>query len=450
MRATSSPVGGGPSGAAAGPANGGGADRYGASDLLRFSTAGSVDDGKSTLIGRLLYDAKQTFDDQWEAIERTSKARGDAGVDLALLTDGLRAEREQGITIDVAYRYFQTPRRKFILADTPGHVQYTRNMVTGASTADLALILVDARHGLVEQTRRHASLATLLGIPHLVLCVNKMDLVGYEQAVFERIRDDFADFTAKLRATHGREIDLSAIPISALVGDNVVERSEAMPWYDGPALLDYLESVEVAWDHNLEDGRLPVQYVIRPLGSDYRGYAGVVAGGILRPGDPVTVLPSGLESTIRGVQVGGDEVESARPPLSVTVTLSDALDISRGDLICHSASRPAARGEFDAMICWMSEAGRLEPGRRLGIKHTTRTARAVVDAVVHRLDVNSLQPEPGVEALALNDIGRVRLRCTTPLFPDPYARNRVTGSFILIDEATSNTVAAGMVLEENS
>ena len=450
MRATSSPVGGGPSGAAAGPANGGGADRYGASDLLRFSTAGSVDDGKSTLIGRLLYDAKQTFDDQWEAIERTSKARGDAGVDMALLTDGLRAEREQGITIDVAYRYFQTPRRKFILADTPGHVQYTRNMVTGASTADLALILVDARHGLVEQTRRHASLATLLGIPHLVLCVNKMDLVGYEQAVFERIRDDFADFTAKLRATHGREIDLSAIPISALVGDNVVERSQAMPWYDGPALLDYLESVEVAWDHNLEDGRLPVQYVIRPLGSDYRGYAGVVAGGILRPGDPVTVLPSGLESTIRGVQVGGDEVESARPPLSVTVTLSDALDISRGDLICHSASRPAARGEFDAMICWMSEAGRLQPGRRLGIKHTTRTARAVVDSIVHRLDVNSLQPEPGADALALNDIGRVRLRCTTPLFPDPYARNRVTGSFILIDEATSNTVAAGMVLAEPS
>ena len=449
MRVTSSPVGGVSSEAAAGAANGG-ADHYGASDLLRFSTAGSVDDGKSTLIGRLLYDAKQTFDDQWEAIERTSKARGDDGVDLALLTDGLRAEREQGITIDVAYRYFQTPRRKFILADTPGHVQYTRNMVTGASTADLALILVDARRGLVEQTRRHASLATLLGIPHLVLCVNKMDLVDYERAVFERIRAEFADFTARLRATHGRRIDLGAIPISALVGDNVVDRSGAMPWYDGPALLDYLESVEVAWDHNLDDGRLPVQYVIRPLGSDYRGYAGVVAGGILRPGDPVTVLPSGLESTIRGVQVGGAEVESARPPLSVTVTLSGALDVSRGDLICHSASRPAARREFDAMICWMSEAGPLEAGRRLGIKHTTRTARAVVDSITHRLDVNSLEPEPGVEALALNDIGRVRLRCTTPLFPDSYARNRVTGSFILIDEATSNTAAAGMVLEEAS
>ncbi len=426
------------------------AGRYGASDLLRFSTAGSVDDGKSTLIGRLLYDAKQTFDDQLQAIERTSKARGDAYVDLALLTDGLRAEREQGITIDVAYRYFQTPRRKFILADTPGHVQYTRNMVTGASTADLALILVDARHGLVEQTRRHASLATLLGIPHLVLCVNKMDLAGYEQAVFDRIRADFAAFATKLRATHGRTIDLGAIPISALRGDNVVDRSAAMPWYDGPALLDYLESVEVAWDHNLDDGRLPVQYVIRPVGSDYRGYAGVVAGGILRPGDPVTVLPSGRETTIQDIAVGGVAVESARPPLSVTVTLSDALDVSRGDLICHSATRPAARQTFDAMICWMSEAGTLAPGRRLGIKHTTRTARVVVESIVHRLDVNSLQPEPAVEALALNDIGRARLRCTTPLFPDAYARNRATGSFILIDEATSNTVAAGMVLADPS
>ncbi len=424
--------------------------RYGASDLLRFSTAGSVDDGKSTLIGRLLYDAKQTFDDQLQAIERTSKARGDAYVDLALLTDGLRAEREQGITIDVAYRYFQTPRRKFILADTPGHVQYTRNMVTGASTADLALILVDARHGLLEQTRRHASLATLLGIPHLVLCVNKMDLAGYEQAVFDRIRADFAAFAVKLRATHGRTIDVGAIPISALRGDNVVDRSAAMPWYDGPTLLDYLESVEVAWDHNLDDGRLPVQYVIRPVGSDYRGYAGVVAGGILRPGDPVTVLPSGRETTIQDIAVGGVAVESARPPLSVTVTLRDALDVSRGDLICHSATRPAARQTFDAMVCWMSEAGTLTPGRRLGIKHTTRTARVVADAIAYRLDVNSLQPEPGVEALSLNDIGRVRLRCTTALFPDAYARNRTTGSFILIDEATSNTVAAGMVLAEPS
>ncbi|PZC49571.1 MAG: bifunctional enzyme CysN/CysC [Chloroflexi bacterium] len=422
------------------------ANAYGASDLLRFSTAGSVDDGKSTLIGRLLYDAKQTFDDQVEAIERTSKARGDAYVDLALLTDGLRAEREQGITIDVAYRYFQTPRRKFILADTPGHVQYTRNMVTGASTADLALILVDARHGLMEQTRRHASLATLLGITHLVLCVNKMDLVDYQQAVFDRIVTDFQELAAKLRTTHEREIDVRTVPISALVGDNIVDRSDTMHWYQGPTLLERLETVDIARDNNLEDGRLPVQLVIRPVGSDYRGYAGVVAGGILRPGDAVTVLPSGLQSTIRTVEIGGVPIASARPPLSVTVTLADDLDISRGDLICHSASRPEPRREFDAMICWMSEAATLTPGRKLAIKHTTRNARVVVDAIMHRLDVNTLAPDPSLPALALNDIGRVRLRSSAALFPDAYKRNRATGSFILVDEATSNTVAAGMVL----
>ena len=430
------------------PGAGGAADLYGASDLLRFSTAGSVDDGKSTLIGRLLFDAKQTFDDQLEAIERTSKARGDAYVDLALLTDGLRAEREQGITIDVAYRYFQTPRRKFILADTPGHVQYTRNMVTGASTADLALILVDARHGLLEQTRRHASLATLLGIPHLVLCVNKMDLVDYQQTVFDTIVSDFDAFATKLRATHRRAIDITAVPISALVGDNVVDGSSAMPWYHGPTLLERLETIDIARDDNLEDGRLPVQYVIRPVGTDFRGYAGVVAGGILRPGDPVTVLPSGLHSTIRSVAVGGVAVESARPPLSVTVTLNDDLDVSRGDLICHSACPPAPRREFEAMICWMSEAAPLQPGQRLSIKHTTRTARVVVDAILHRMDVNTLAPDPDAADLALNDIGRVRLRTSAPLFPDAYARNRATGSFILIDEASSNTVAAGMVLDD--
>ena len=424
---------------------------YGASDLLRFSTAGSVDDGKSTLIGRLLYDAKQTFDDQIEAIERTSKARGDAYVDLALLTDGLRAEREQGITIDVAYRYFQTPRRKFILADTPGHVQYTRNMVTGASTADLALILVDARHGLVEQTRRHASLATLLGIPHLMLCVNKMDLVGYDQAVFDRIVADFNDFAAKLRESHSGGVgsggsDIAAIPISALEGDNVVDRSTSMPWYSGPPLLDYLEEVEVAWDDNLEDGRLPVQYVIRPVGTDYRGYAGVIAGGILRPGDAVTALPSGLQTTIRSVEVGGVPVESARPPLSVTVTLTDSVDLSRGDMICHSARPPQSCQTLTAMVCWMSERGALAAGQRLVLKHTTQSARALVEAVEYRLNVNSLEPEHGVDELTLNDIGRVRLRTMSPVFVDAYARNRATGSFILVDEATSNTVAAGMIL----
>ena len=424
---------------------------YGASDLLRFSTAGSVDDGKSTLIGRLLYDAKQTFDDQIEAIERTSKARGDAYVDLALLTDGLRAEREQGITIDVAYRYFQTPQRKFILADTPGHVQYTRNMVTGASTADLALILVDARHGLLEQTRRHASLATLLGIPHLVLCVNKMDLVGYAQSAFDPIVAGFNRFAARLRATHSGGTgsggsDITAIPISALEGDNVVDRSEAMPWYTGPPLLDYLETVEVAWDDNLQDGRLPVQFVIRPVGTDYRGYAGVVAGGILRVGDSVTILPTGLQTTIRSLEVGGAPVESARPPLSVTVTLTDDLDVSRGNMICHSARLPSVSQEITAMVCWMSERGALAAGQRLALKHTTQSVRTLVDAVEYRLNVNTLEPERGLDTLSLNDIGRVRLRTLSPLFVDPYVRNRATGSFILVDEATSNTVAAGMIL----
>ena len=417
-------------------------------ELLRLATAGSVDDGKSTLIGRLLYDAKGIFEDQLEAVERTSAARGDGYTDLALVVDGLRAEREQGITIDVAHRYFTTPRRKFIIADTPGHIQYTRNMVTGASTADLAIILVDARKGLVEQSRRHASLASLLRIPHVVVAVNKMDLVDYDRDVFDGVEAEFTALADKLDLG-----DVTFIPISALGGDNVVERSPKMDWYEGPTLLEHLEQVPVARRDELSGARFPVQYVIRPQSAevtDYRGYAGTVAGGVLRPGDEVVALPSGLRTTVEQIATADGPVLEAFAPMSVTVTLSDELDISRGDLLCSPDDRPRPTQDFDARICWLSDATSLTPGRRLAIKHTTRWARAVVADLHHRLDVNTLDADPTATALGLNDIGLVRLRTTSPLFVDPYDRNRTTGSFILVDEVTNSTVGAGMVVRPAS
>ncbi len=413
-------------------------------EMLRVATAGSVDDGKSTLIGRLLYDTKSLFTDQLEAVERTSRARGDDYVDLALLTDGLRAEREQGITIDVAYRYFATPKRKFILADTPGHVQYTRNMVTGASTANLALILADARKGVLEQTRRHAFLASLLRVPHLVLCVNKMDLVDYDQDVFEAVKDDFRAFAAKLDIG-----DLTAIPVSALKGDNVVTRSDNMPWYEGTSLLHHLEELHIASDRNLIDVRMPVQLVIRPKSDawhDYRGYAGQVAGGVLKPGDDVVVLPSGLPSRIAAIDTAEGPVDEAFPPMSVTVRLEDDIDVSRGDMICRPHNQPTVGQDISAMVCWMSETTKLAPRQKLAIKHTTRTARAMVTEVSYRVDVTTLHRDETVGSLGLNDIGRVSLRTTAPLFYDEYRRNRITGSFILIDEITGNTVGAGMTI----
>jgi len=417
-------------------------------DILRFATAGSVDDGKSTLIGRLLYDSKAIFEDQLAAVERTSRDRGEEYTNLALLTDGLRAEREQGITIDVAYRYFATPRRKFIIADTPGHVQYTRNMVTGASTADLAVVLVDARNGLTEQSRRHAFLATLLRVPHLVLAVNKMDLVDYDPEVFERIAEEFTAFAAKLEIG-----DLSFVPISALHGDNVVERSPNMLWYDGPSLLHHLEHVHIASDRNLIDVRFPVQYVIRPHQAtdpelhDYRGYAGQVAGGVIKPGDEVMHLPSGFTTSIRRIDTPRGPVPEAFPPMSVTLVLEDDIDISRGDMICRPHNQPLVTQDVDAMICWMSDTRKLSVRDRLIVKHTTRTVKAIVREMHYRLDVNTLHRHEGVDHLALNEIGRVTLRLTQPLFCDPYPRNRQTGGLILIDEATGATVAAGMITE---
>ena len=412
-------------------------------DLLRFATAGSVDDGKSTLIGRLLYDTKSIFSDQLEAVERTSRDRGDEYTNLALLTDGLRAEREQGITIDVAYRYFATPRRKFIIADTPGHLQYTRNMVTGASTADLAIVLVDARKGLLEQSRRHAFLVSLLGVPHIVVAINKMDLVDWDEAVYERLREEFTVFAAKLDVS-----DVTVIPISALNGDNVVTRSDASPWYDGPSLLHHLENVHVASDRNLIDVRFPVQYVIRPQSSahpDYRGYAGTVAGGVLKPGDDVLVLPSGLTSRIAGIETAHGPVAEAYAPMSVTVRLADDLDVSRGDMLCRPNNAATSTQDVEAMVCWMTDRP-LRPGGKLAIKHTTRTARAVVRELRYRLDINTLHRDEGAGELGLNDIGRIRLRTTQPLFLDEYRRNRTTGGFILVDETTNATAGAGMVI----
>ena len=412
-------------------------------DLVRFATAGSVDDGKSTLIGRLLHDSKSLFGDQLESVERVSRERGDDYTDLALLTDGLRAEREQGITIDVAYRYFATPRRKFIVADTPGHVQYTRNMITGASTADVALILVDARKGVSEQSRRHAFLASLIGVPHLVLLVNKMDLVGWSQEVFDEIAEDFAHFASRLRIH-----DLTFIPVSALKGDNVVDRSVNMPWYDGSALLHHLEHLHIASDRNLVDTRFPVQYVIRPQSTttaDYRGYAGTVASGVLKAGDRVTVLPSGFETTIAGIDGPQGLVEEAFPPMSVVVRLTDEIDVSRGDMICRPQNAATATQNLDAQLCWMDDRQPLTAGRVYAIKHTTKWARAKVTEVVYRVDVNTLHSDQDADHLALNEIGRVRLRTTTPLFVDPYQENRTTGSFILVDEGTNRTVGAGML-----
>ena len=413
-------------------------------ELLRFATAGSVDDGKSTLIGRLLHDAKSIFEDQLDAVTDASERMGLDAPNLALLTDGLRAEREQGITIDVAYRYFATPRRKFIIADTPGHIQYTRNMVTGASTADLAVVLVDARKGLLEQSRRHAFIASLLRIPHLVVAVNKMDLVEYSQARFDEIVEEFRQFAMKLDVA-----DLAFIPISALHGDNVVQRSLNMDWYEGASLLHHLESVHIASDRNLIDARFPVQYVIRPQSDefhDYRGYAGQIAGGVFKPGDEVVVLPSGLASHIAAIDTYDGPVDEAFAPMSVTIRLSDDIDVSRGDMICRVNNRPIVAQDVDAMVCWLSDAAELTPRTKLAIKHTTRSARALVKDLQYRLDINTLHRDESAERLVLNEIGRVTMRVTQPLFIDEYRRNRVTGSFILMDEATDTTVGAGMLL----
>ena len=418
------------------------------SELLRLATAGSVDDGKSTLIGRLLFDSKSIFADQMEAVERTSRERGDEYTNLALLTDGLRAEREQGITIDVAYRYFATPKRKFIVADTPGHIQYTRNMVTGASTADVALILIDARQGVLEQSRRHAFIASLLGIRHMVVLVNKMDLVGFSEERFQEIHDEFRAFAMKLDVH-----DLVFIPISALLGDNVVSRSVSMPWFEGLPLLGHLESVHIASDRDLVNARFPVQYVIRPASRrhadlhDYRGYAGTVAGGVFKPGDEVVVLPSGFESRVAEVRgPGGVVLDEAFPPQAVTLSLTDDVDVSRGDMICRPNNRPVSSADIDAMVCWFSERSELRQGARYQVRHTTRTVTAGVESLDYRLDINTLHRDEQAETLALNEIGRVKLRAQSPLMFDPYRLNRATGSFILVDPSTGNTVAAGMII----
>jgi bifunctional enzyme CysN/CysC len=412
-------------------------------DLLRLSTAGSVDDGKSTLIGRLLYETKSIFEDQLEAVERASVAKGSDYVNLALLTDGLRAEREQGITIDVAYRYFSTPKRKFILADTPGHAQYTRNMVTGTSTADLTLILVDARKGLTEQSRRHTFIASLLRVPHVVICINKMDLVDYAERVYEDLRADFLPFLARLDLH-----DVTFIPVSALHGDNVVHRSDNMPWYDGSPLLHSLENVFIASDRNLIDVRFPVQWVVRPMTNshhDYRGYAGQVASGVLKPGDDVVVLPSGLATRIAAIDTYAGQVAEAVPPMSVVLRMEDDLDISRGDVVCRPHNQPTLGQNIDAMVTWMSP----RPMRRGGmyrVKHTTRTTRAIAKQLLYRVDINSLHRDESATSLDLNEIGRLWLRTTTPLCFDEYRRNRTTGGFILIDEGTNETVGAGIIV----
>ncbi|MGW0039207.1 adenylyl-sulfate kinase [Gordonia sp. NPDC003376] len=415
-----------------------------AGELLRLATAGSVDDGKSTLIGRLLYDSKSIFTDQLEAIEATSAARGDTQADLALLTDGLRAEREQGITIDVAYRYFATPRRKFIIADTPGHVQYTRNMVTGASTADLAIILIDARKGVLEQTRRHAFLSSLLGIPHLTICVNKMDLVDWSRERFDEIRSEFVDFAAKLNIA-----DLTFIPLSALRGDNVVDKSAAMPWYEGRPLLSHLENVHIASDRNLIDARLPVQYVIRPQtadGADHRAYGGTVAGGVFTRGDEIVVLPSGFTTTITDIWgPGGTRVDEAFASMAVSVELADEIDIVRGDMLARPNNRPYVARDIDAMVCWFADDVPLTEQSRYVLLTGTRTTKAEITGVNYRLDVNTLHRDSEAKKLQLNEIGRLTLRTQQPVMFDSYRRNRETGSFILIDEATNATVAAGMI-----
>ncbi len=413
-------------------------------ELMRFTTAGSVDDGKSTLIGRLLYDSKSIFEDQLESIKATSERRGENYVNLALLTDGLRAEREQGITIDVAYRYFSTPKRKFIIADTPGHIQYTRNMVTGASTANLAIILVDARNGVVEQTRRHSLIASLLGIPHIAVCINKMDLVDYSQEQYDKIVKDYRDFAARLKVK-----DIHFLPISALHGDNVVTRSTKMSWYEGVTLLYLLETVHIAGDTNHIDARFPVQYVIRPYNDefhDYRGYAGRLSGGVLRPGDKVTVLPSGFQTTIQAIELDGKQIEEAFAPMSVTILLKDDIDISRGDMIVRDNNKPQVEQDIEAMICWLGDQP-LRPNGKYALKHTTRDARAVVKDIKYKLDISTLHRITENPEIAANDIARITVRTTAPLMYDPYTRNRETGSFILIDEGTNVTVGAGIILD---
>jgi bifunctional enzyme CysN/CysC len=413
-------------------------------DLLRFATAGSVDDGKSTLIGRLLYDSKQIFSDQLEHVEQASRRKGHDFLDLSLLTDGLRAEREQGITIDVAYRYFATAQRRFIIADTPGHEQYTRNMVTGASTADLAIVLIDARKGVVAQSKRHAFISSLLAIPHIVVCVNKMDLVDFDQGAFEAIVEDFDRFAARLEIS-----DVTFIPISALLGDNVVERSEAMPWYQGPPLLYHLEHVHIASDRNLIDVRFPVQWVVRPPASsvaDYRAYAGQVAGGVMRPGDEVVVLPSGQRSTIAGIDTFDGPVEEAFPPMSVSLRLSDDIDVGRGSTIVRAHNQPSVSRSFECLLCWMSEQA-LDQRRRYVVKHTTSSATIGALDVRYRIDVETLRRDESAITLELNDLGRVRLELSAPMVFDSYRRNRDTGSLIVIDEATNETVAAGVILD---
>jgi sulfate adenylyltransferase large subunit len=414
-----------------------------ATELVRLVTAGSVDDGKSTLIGRLLYDTKQILADQLEHIEETSKRRGDGYVNLALLTDGLRAEREQGITIDVAYRSFVTPRRRFQLADAPGHVQYTRNMVTGTSTADVAIILVDARKGVIEQTRRHSYIAAILGTPHVVVAVNKMDLAGFSETRFREIEQELRETSKRLELR-----DVTVIPMSALRGDNVVERGEGMPWYDGPTLLEHLETVEIAGDRDLDHRRFPVQWVIRPISDehhDFRGYAGQVAGGVWQAGDDVIVLPSGRQTSVASVETADAPLDLAVPGMSVTFRLADDLDVSRGDMLADPEQPPTVTRELEATVCWMAEKP-LEPRTKLAIKHTTRTVRAVVDELVSVVDIHTLEDQSAPTHLELNDIARVRLRLSEPLAVDKYAENRVTGAFILIDEATNDTVGAGMIL----
>ncbi len=412
-------------------------------ELLRFTTAGSVDDGKSTLIGRLLYDSKSVFEDQYEAIAESSRRKGESNVNLALLTDGLRAEREQGITIDVAYRYFSTPQRKFIIADTPGHVQYTRNMVTGASTANVALLLIDARKGLVEQTRRHAFIASLLQIPHIVVCINKMDLMDYREEVYEQIKQEFSQFSYKLDVK-----DIQFIPVSALHGDNVVERSSKMPWYQGATLMYYLENIHIGSDQNLIDCRFPVQLVIRPNMDefhDYRGYAGRVAGGVFKKGDTVMALPSGFTTKIAKIDSFDGEIEQAFPPMSVTLLLEDDIDISRGDLIVRENNIPHADQDIEVMVCWFDKKP-LELRKKYLIFHTTKEARCFIKEIRYKLDINTLHRNPEDKNIGMNDIARIAIRTTKPLFFDAYLRNRNTGSIIFVDESTHETVGAGMIL----
>ena len=418
-------------------------DKYLDMDLLRFTTAGSVDDGKSTLIGRLLYDSKSIFQDQMEAIETASTKKGEEKINLALLTDGLRAEREQGITIDVAYRYFATPNRKFIIADTPGHIQYTRNMVTGASTANLAIILVDARNGIVEQTKRHSFIASLLGIPHIIYCINKMDLVDYKESFFQKIKNELVGFSSKLTTK-----DIRFVPISALNGDNIVNRSENMSWYEGSTLLHILENIHIASDHNHIDCRFPVQNVIRPQKEDfhdYRGYGGRIAGGIFKKGDEVVVLPSGFNSRIKSIDTFNGEIEKAFAPMSVTLTLEDEIDISRGDMIVRPNNQPKAEQDIDIMVCWMSEKP-LIPKGKYAIKHTSREARCMIKEIKYKVNINTLHRIENDKVINCNDIARISLRTSLPLFYDEYSSNKNTGAIIIIDEGTNNTMGAGMII----